>query len=368
MVDVLGLDDGDSDILRLFDEMPSTRSLKFGWSEMVRMASSIMSSISSGSGLSTRTTRYTDSSHTCSSKTYFILSHLLLPLYLEMTQANIPATDPAVYASYQSKWATLPDTAEAWLTRAREVAQVLAQDAAQRDQQNKSPRAEVALLKHSGLLKLLGPKKYGGGEQPWNIGYKAVREVAKADGYDIQLPSCVLISRTDATIFNRSIGMLFGYHLLWSTTANVVGTAEQIERTQQLIISNNYFVGGAVNPRDNDLKITADGEHIVFNGAKHFNTGGVVSDLTVLEGVLEGTDGHIFALVPTQQPGIQFAHNWHNIGLRLTESGGVKIENVRVPWTDALGWDETTHQPREEVLTVPFATLLLPTYETPDDL
>ena len=165
----------------------------------------------------------------------------------------------------------------------------------------------------------------------------------------------------DVAILARSIGMLLGYHLLWSTTASIVGTPEQAERTHELILSNNYFVGGAVNPRDNDLKITSDGDHIVFNGSKHFNTGGVVSDLTVLEGVLEGSDGHIFALVPTQQPGIQFAYNWHNIGLRLTESGGVKIENVRVPWADALGWDESTKTPREDILLIPFASLLLPT-------
>ncbi|KAJ5683162.1 hypothetical protein N7462_006327 [Penicillium macrosclerotiorum] len=259
-----------------------------------------------------------------------------------MAQVDIPASDPAVYAQYQDKWAALPETAEAWLARARAVAEVLAQDAAQRDQDNKSPRAEISLLKHSGLLKLLGPKKYGGGEQPWSVGYQAIREVAKADG---------------------SIGMLLGYHLLWSTTANIVGTPEQAERTQQLIIANNYFVGGAVNPRDNDLQITSDGDHLVFNGAKHFNTGGVVSDLTVLEGVLDGTDGHIFALVPTTQPGIEFAHNWHNIGLRLTESGGVKINNIRVPWQDALGWDEAFKKPREDILLIPFASLLLPTIQ-----
>lgn len=158
--------------------------------------------------------------------------------------------------------------------------------------------------------------------------------------------------------------MLLGYHLLWSTTANVVGSHEQIERTQQLIISNNYFVGGAVNPRDSDLSISSDGDHIVFNGSKHFNTGGVVSDLTVLEGVLEGTEGHIFAIVPTEQAGIQFKYNWHNIGLRLTESGGVTIDNVRVPWADALGWDESSKKPLENVLLKPFATLLLPTYVT----
>lgn len=160
---------------------------------------------------------------------------------------------------------------------------------------------------------------------------------------------------------SRSIGMLLGYHLLWSTTASIVGTPEQAERIHELILSNNYFVGGAVNPRDSDLKITSDGDYLVFNGSKHFNTGGVVSDLTVLEGVLEGTEGHIFALVPTEQAGIQFAYNWHNIGLRSTESGGVKIENVRVPWADALGWDESNKTPREDILLIPFASLLLPT-------
>lgn len=155
--------------------------------------------------------------------------------------------------------------------------------------------------------------------------------------------------------------MLLGYHLLWSTTANVVGTDEQADRLQQLIISNNYFVGGAVNPRDSDLRIKSDGNEIVFNGSKHFNTGGVVSDLTVLEGVLDGTEDHIFALVPSNQPGIQFAHNWENIGLRLTESGGVTIKDVRAPWADALGWDAGTKKPREDVLKIPFASLLLPT-------
>ncbi|CAP91659.1 Dibenzothiophene desulfurization enzyme C [Penicillium chrysogenum] len=259
-----------------------------------------------------------------------------------MSQPSVPATDPGIYAEYETRWSNLPDTEEAWIARAREVSEVLAKDAAQRDQENKSPRAEVALLKHSGLTKLLGPKKYGGGEQAWNVGYRAIREVAKTDG---------------------SIGMLLGYHLLWSTIANVMGTPEQADRTNQLIISNNYFVGGAVNPRDNDLKITPDGDHIVFTGNKHFNTGGVVSDLTVLEGILDGTQDHIFALVETQQPGIQFAHNWHNIGLRLTESGSVKIENVRASWSDALGWDAATKKPRDDTLKIAFPTLLLPTIQ-----
>jgi hypothetical protein len=255
-----------------------------------------------------------------------------------------PTSDPTIYDVHHQKFVNdgLPTTIEAWIERARQVSQILAVDAAARDIENKSPRAEVALLKSSGLTKILGPKEIGGGGQNWEVGYKVIREVAKGDG---------------------SLGMLLGYHLLWSTTANVVGTEEQKHRIQRLIIENNYFVGGAVNPRDNDLNITDQGDHLIFEGSKNFNTGGVVSDLTVLEGVYAGTEHHIFAFVPTVQPGIQFAHNWNNVGLRLTESGSVKISQVHVPWTDALGWSTSTKLPDPAYLAIPFATLLLPTIQ-----
>ncbi|KAJ3493489.1 hypothetical protein NLG97_g4696 [Lecanicillium saksenae] len=139
--------------------------------------------------------------------------------------------------------------------------------------------------------------------------------------------------------------------------------ATQAERTEELIIGNNYFVGGAVNPRDSDLKISNAGDGIVFNGFKFFNTGGVISDLTVLEGVYEDTTDHIFAIVKTDQAGINFGHDWNNVGLRLTESGSVKIENVKAPWADALGWDASAKKPDPAVLGIPFGTLLLPTIQ-----
>lgn len=116
-----------------------------------------------------------------------------------------------------------------------------------------------------------------------------------------------------------------------------------------------------MNPRDSDLSITDAGDHLVFDGFKNFNTGGVISDLTILEGVYAGTQDHIFTVVETRQPGMQFANNWDNIGMRLTESGSVKIEQIKVPWADAFGWDAATKKPIDSVLKIPFATLLLPT-------
>lgn len=150
------------------------------------------------------------------------------------TQSSLPvnhfpetytASDPSIYDIHHQKFASdgLPKDAEGWIERARRVSKILSEDAPGRDIDNKSPRAEVSLLKSAGLLKVLGPTSFGGGGQTWEVGYKVIREVAKGDG---------------------SIGMLLGYHLLWSTTANVVGTNEQKERVQRFIIKNNYFVGG----------------------------------------------------------------------------------------------------------------------------
>ena len=41
----------------------------------------------------------------------------------------------------------------------------------------------------------------------------------------------------------------------------------------------------------------------------------------------------------------------------------MKINQVQVPWADALGWDTKTRLPDPAVLAIPFATLLLPTIQ-----
>lgn len=129
-------------------------------------------------------------------------------------------TNPEVYNAHHKAFQAqdLPSGQSGWVERARNVAAILAQDAPQRDIDNKAPAAEISLLKSSGLLKVLGPKAYGGGGEAWDTGYKVIREVAKGDG---------------------SLGMLLGYHLLWSTTANVVGTEDQARSVQKVITEQN---------------------------------------------------------------------------------------------------------------------------------
>ena len=229
-------------------------------------------------------------------------------------------------AALDNRWVDVsrPTTPQGWLDRAVEVADILAADAVERDAAGKTPYDEVRLLKDSGLVTLLGPIEHGGAGQTWETTYKVIRIVARGDG---------------------SIGQLLGYHYLWAWAARLVATDEQITAVEQLYTENNFLFGGAVNPRDSDLTVIEDGDELVFSGRKSFSTGGVVSDLTVLEGILKGTETHIFAIVPTDQPGIVFGGDWDNLGQRLTESGSVEIRDVRTNWASAAGFVDRVFQP-----------------------
>ncbi|MEU5236057.1 acyl-CoA dehydrogenase family protein [Streptomyces lydicus] len=226
-----------------------------------------------------------------------------------------------------SDWSTrsVPEGPDGWIGRATEVAAVLATDAVARDRAGAAPYAEVQLLKDSGLVTLLGPTAHGGAGQDWTTAYRVIREVAAADG---------------------SIGQLLGYHYLWNWAARLVGTREQWEQVEAEAARQRWFFGGAVNPRDKDVVVRDEGETLVFSGRKSFSTGSRVSDVTVLEGVLEGTDQHVFAIVPSDSDGLTFHDDWDNIGQRLTESGSVTLDEVRVPWAAAAGYVDKEFRPR----------------------
>lgn len=224
----------------------------------------------------------------------------------------------------ETTWAAAPNDTEGWLGRAREVASVLLEDALDRDRAGGAPYEEVKLLKDSGLVTLLGPAEFGGGGQQWETAYRVVREIARADG---------------------SIGQLLGYHYLWAWAVRLVGTEPQIGAVEELYTRNNFLFGGAVNPRDSDLTIVDRGDTLVYNGVKSFSTGGRATDLTVLEGIIDGTSTHVFAIVPTAQDGIVFRGDWDNLGQRLTDSGSVEINDVEVDWSGAAGFVDKVFQP-----------------------
>jgi alkylation response protein AidB-like acyl-CoA dehydrogenase len=217
-----------------------------------------------------------------------------------------------------------PGVSLRWIDRARETAAQVSIDAARRDQEGKPPHAEVRLLKASGLVTLLGPRGSGGGGETWTTALRACREVSKADG---------------------SIGQLLGYHYLWSWAVRFFGTEDQIREHEEHYTANSLFYGGAINPRDRNVRAVDLGDDLSLNGTKSFASGSVVSDLTCLLAGLD--DGRpVFVIVDSHTPGLRYNDDWDNMGQRLTESGSVTLTDVIVPWSAAIGYLGKQIQPR----------------------
>jgi alkylation response protein AidB-like acyl-CoA dehydrogenase len=101
---------------------------------------------------------------------------------------------------------TIHKPTASFVDAAKQVAGKLAESANARDKKGRAPVAEIALLKKSGLLKLLIPVEDGGLGGRWTDALNVTRTIAAGDG---------------------SIGQLIGYHYVNSQTPELAGTEEQ---------------------------------------------------------------------------------------------------------------------------------------------
>ncbi|MCP3426395.1 acyl-CoA dehydrogenase family protein [Rothia sp. AR01] len=221
-----------------------------------------------------------------------------------------------------------------WDDVALRVGEQLAADAVERDAAGQDPSAELRLLKDSGLVDLIIPREFGGGGGTWEAGLRAVR----------------LLSRHDA-----SIAQLLAYHYANVSAVAFYGGAEVQERLFRASAAGSWIWGDAVNPVDPAFSLTPEeaGEGFRLNGRKRFCTGASVGEVTLVNaeiaaGPLAGTTAAF--VVGRERPGVRFDEAWDSLGQRLSASGGVTYDDVRVLPEDLVG----------PVGEVPFSTLVTP--------
>ncbi|TCO65836.1 acyl-CoA dehydrogenase family protein [Actinocrispum wychmicini] len=189
-----------------------------------------------------------------------------------------------------------------WIGLAEEVAAQLRADAAERDQANRPPVAEVELLRSSGLL---------------SADQEATNAVTR------------IVSSADA-----SIGHLIGYHYLhlWRATLfDNPGPARQMRANPE------WFFSGVSNPLDAALRLTPTDDGFVVDGRKTFATGASVADRLVVSATTVDTDEKVTFTVDARAEGISYPSDWDNTGQRLTASGGIVFDSVTVDPDDVLG-------------------------------
>jgi alkylation response protein AidB-like acyl-CoA dehydrogenase len=203
------------------------------------------------------------------------------------------------------------------VTRARELAGVLAVDVLERDRANARPVREVQLLRDSGLLGLLIPVEQGGSGGTWRTALEAVRTLARAD---------------------TSVAQLLGYHYVNLSNLWLSGGGDVQERLGRPTATERWFWGDSVNPVEPDLVLTPEaGGGYRLDGTKSFSTGASVADAIVATGAVTTTGEPLLVAVLPRDGGVTFGGDWDNLGQRLSASGSATFTAAAVPPEHVIG-------------------------------
>ncbi|WP_242882127.1 acyl-CoA dehydrogenase family protein [Actinomadura litoris] len=193
------------------------------------------------------------------------------------------------------------------LVAARAVAERLREDAVARDRANRPPRAEIDLLRGSGLL-ALAPDDH-------RTTHAVTRTVAAGDA---------------------SIGHLLGYHYLHLWRAALYDNADLARSLWREAATGTHFVAAVSNPRDT-LTAAASGDALSISGRGAFATGCAVADRLLISAVRDDRASRLVAVVRGGADGVSHPPDWDNLGQRLTASGSIVLHDVRVGHGDVLG-------------------------------
>jgi alkylation response protein AidB-like acyl-CoA dehydrogenase len=228
------------------------------------------------------------------------------------------------------------DHVSALLSAADDVALELRATAADRDRANATPRAEVELLRSRDLLQVQEPVEYGGAGLDYAQAAQITRRIARGD---------------------TSIAHLLGYHYAQTRIAPLFGTAEQADAQSRRNGAERLFWGGVQNPRGgSDLVLRRDGDGFRLNGHRTFASGASLGDHLSITATLDGELA--FVSIPDGREGINALEDWNNIGQRLTDSGGIELNDVRVERSEILGPD-----PIGGHALTPYQTLVTPHWQ-----
>jgi len=216
-----------------------------------------------------------------------------------------------------------------------EVAQRLAEDfareAALRDRERRLPWEELERFSASGLWAIRVPKAYGGAE----VSYATLSEVI------------AIISAADP-----SLGQLPQNHFGVLSNLSLTGSEEQKRRYYAKVLQGYRFGNAFSEARSQyvttfQTQIRFDGDTAVLDGEKAYCTGALFAHIVPVAGVDEVGHVHI-ALVPRDAAGLTVIDSWDGFGQRITASGQVRIEGVRVPASDVVPAWKAYDQPTSD--------------------
>ena len=208
----------------------------------------------------------------------------------------------------------IADDAEA-IAVATQLAAQFAPEAALRDCERRLPWAELERFSASGLCGITVPKAFGGAGVSVGALAEVIAIIAAADG---------------------SLGQIPQNHFYALEVLRVGGTAAQQRFFHDRALAGERFGNALAEIGHKDFKrrtrITPEGEGFRLDGKKFYCTGALYAHWipTLVVAQEAGREVTYIAFVPRNAPGVSIEDDWDGFGQRVTGSGSVTFEHVRV--------------------------------------
>src|ERR1700730_2576207 len=199
------------------------------------------------------------------------------------------------------------------LAIARVLAQNFAAGAAQRDRERILPQPELDEFSGRGLWAISIPKAFGGAGTSHTTIVEVFRTIAEAD------PSIAQIAHNDFCVMQA-------LRLPRSESQKAHYFTEVLKGKR---FGNAFSEAGTKNVIDFQTKIEPAGNDFVVNGKKFYSTGALFADYIPTAAVNADKNG-LLVIIPRETPGLTVIDDWSGFGQRITASGSVVLENVRV--------------------------------------
>jgi 3-hydroxy-9,10-secoandrosta-1,3,5(10)-triene-9,17-dione monooxygenase len=191
------------------------------------------------------------------------------------------------------------------LARAREMVPLLAERAAQAEQQRSIPTETIADFKQAGLFRVIQPKRYGGYELDPGVFFDIQMTLAEGCMSSGWVYGVVGVHNWQLALFDPR-----AQEDVWANDTSV-------------LIASSYMPKGQVERADGGFR---------FNGRWGFSSGVDHANWLFLGGIVSSKNGapdYRTFLVPRSDVSIN--DNWHTVGLKGTGSKEVVIDSAFVP-------------------------------------
>jgi SfnB family sulfur acquisition oxidoreductase len=111
-----------------------------------------------------------------------------------------------------------------------------------------------------------------------------------------------------------------------------------------LRFGNAFSEFGSKRAADFETRFVDDGDHVVVTGRKFYSTGALLAHLVPIV-ALDDQGRAWYAIADRDAPGLTVIDDWSSFGQRITGSGTVIVDHVRVPKTNLVPGFKGYEQP-----------------------